>query len=76
VSLPDPDMEFADLGTEEWLPVAIQHSNGFYMRAAQEAQDGKWQYKPRAMRELQKFSRMWARNLLAQGFAEGAIAEA
>ena len=71
--IPDPDMEFADLGQEEWLPVAIQHSNGHYVRAAEEAEGGKWQYKPRAMRDLQSFSRMWARNLLAQGFTKGSI---
>ena len=70
--IPDPDMEFADIGTEEWLPVAIQQSTGHYTQAATQ-KDGKWMYKTRAMRELQSFSRMWARNLLTQGFAKGSI---
>ncbi len=28
--VPDPDMEFVDLGADDWLPVAIQHSTGHY----------------------------------------------
>ncbi len=72
--VPDPDLEFVDLGQEDWLPVAIQHSNGFYIRAAGQDENGNWRYKPRAMKDLQRFSRMWARNLLAQGFARGSIA--
>jgi hypothetical protein len=54
------------------LPVAIQHSTGHYVRAAFQ-EDGKWMFKPRAMKDLQSFSRVWARNLLAQGFARGLI---
>ena len=69
--IPDPDMEFVDVGGSEWLPVAIQHSTGHYERAAIE-ENGKWKFNPRAMRDLQSFSRMWARNLLAQRFARGA----
>jgi hypothetical protein len=69
--IPDPDMEFADLGKEEWLPVAIQQSNGHYVRAANQ-EEGKWMFNPRVMRELKSFSRMWARNLNAQGFGKTA----
>lgn len=71
--IPDPDMEFVNLGGLDWLPVAIQHSSGHYSRAAI-CEDGVWKYKPRAMRDLQSFSRMWARNLLAQGFPKGSVA--
>ncbi len=73
--VPDPDMEFVDLGGGEWLPVAIQHSTGHYMRAA-EYEDGTWRFNPRRMRDLQSFSRMWARNLLTQGFAAGELVRA
>jgi hypothetical protein len=68
----DPDLELVDLGGNDWLPVAIQHSTGHYVRAAFQ-EDGKWMFKPRAMKDLQSFSRVWARNLLAQGFARGLI---
>ena len=71
----DPDLELVDLGGNEWLPVAIQHSSGHYVRAAFQ-EDGKWMFKPRAMRDLQSFSRMWARNLLAQGFSRGKVVSA
>lgn len=70
--VPDPDMEFVDLGGQEWLPVAIQHSTGHYVRAAVQ-EGGAWKFNPRAMRDLQSFARMWARNLLAQGFANGGL---
>jgi hypothetical protein len=68
----DPDLELVDLGGNDWLPVAIQHSSGHYVRAAFQ-ENGKWMLKPWAMRDLQSFSKMWARNLLAQGFAKGSI---
>jgi hypothetical protein len=68
----DPDMEFTDLGGKDWLPTAIQHSTGQYYRAAI-FENGSWKYFPRMMRDLQSFSRMWARNLLSQGFAKGEL---
>lgn len=73
--VPDPDMEFVDLGGRDWLPVAIQHSTGHYSRAAI-CEDGTWKFNSRAMRDLQSFSKMWARNLLAQGFASGELVRA
>ncbi|MGK5085802.1 hypothetical protein WDW37_21140 [Bdellovibrionota bacterium FG-1] len=74
--VPDPDMEFVDLGNSEWLPVAIQHSTGLYCRAAEQAASGNWLISKRAMRDLESFSRRWARNLLAQGFAKGELVRA
>ncbi|MGK5083514.1 hypothetical protein WDW37_09430 [Bdellovibrionota bacterium FG-1] len=62
---PDPDVEYVDLGGADWLPVAIQHSTGLYCRAAEQAASGNWLISKRAMRDLQSFSRMWARNLLS-----------
>ena len=72
--IPDPDMEFIAFGTGDWLPVAIQHSNGIYVRAALQDENGNWRYKPRTMQDLQRFSKMWARNLISQGFGKGEIA--
>ncbi|MGK5086127.1 hypothetical protein WDW86_01080, partial [Bdellovibrionota bacterium FG-2] len=50
--VPDPDMEFVDLGGKDWLPVAIQHSTGHYCRAAEQAVSGNWLISKRAMRDL------------------------
>ena len=69
-------MEFVDLGGADWLPVAIQHSTGHYCKAAEQAASGNWLISKRAMRDLQSFSRTWARNLLAQGFAAGTLVKA
>jgi len=74
--VPDPDMEFVDLGGEDWLPVAIQHSTGLYCKAAEQAASGNWLISKRAMRDLKSFARMWAQNLLAQGFAGGTLVSA
>jgi hypothetical protein len=70
--VPDPDVEFVNIGGKEWLPVAIQHSTGHYSRVAERI-EGVWKFRPRGLRDLQSFSRMWARNLLAQGFATGEL---
>ena len=57
--VPDPDMEFVDLGGEEWLPVAIQHSTGlYYCKAAEQAASGNWLISKHAMRDLKSFARM------------------
>lgn len=74
--VPDPDMEFVDLGADEWLPVAIQHSTGRYCRVAEKAVSGNWLISKRAMADLRSFVRMWARNLVAQGFATGKVVRA
>jgi hypothetical protein len=74
--VPDPDVEFVDLGSDDWLPVAIQHSTGLYCVAAQRAAGtGNWLISKRAMADLKSFVRMWARNL-AQGFAKGQLLRA
>ena len=65
-----------DLGADDWLPVAIQHSTGHYCRVAEKAVSGNWLISKRAMADLRSFVRMWARNLVAQGFATGKIVRA
>ena len=70
--VPNPDMEFVDLGSRGWLPVAIQHSNGIYVRAAF-LEEGEWKCYPKRLKDLESFSKLWARNLLSQGFAQGTI---
>ena len=74
--VPDPDVEFVDLGGDDWLPIAIQHSTGLYCKAAEQAASGNWLISKRAMADLKSFVRMWARNLLAQGFARGTLVRA
>ena len=71
--VPDPDMEFVDFGGEDWLPVAIQHSTGLYCKAAEQAASGNWLISQRAMCDLKSFARIWARNLMVQGFAGGTL---
>ena len=73
--VPDPDMEFYAKDERDWVPVAIQHATGHYVRSARIA-NGIWLFEPGAVRELNQFSRMWARNLLAQGFASGRVIRA
>ena len=65
--VPDPDMEFLDLGHSDWIPIAIQHSTGHYVRAG-DIEDGQWKFNARTTRELESFSRMWARDLVTRGF--------
>ncbi len=66
--IPDPDMEFEILNGE-WSPVALQLAIGTYYRAS-EYRDGKRFINPKQIREQTKFARMWARNLISQGFAK------
>jgi hypothetical protein len=74
--IPDPDLEFVDLGGPDWMPVAIQHSTGHYIRVATPSENGLWRFNLREAEDLMSFSRMWARNLLAQGFANGTLIRA
>lgn len=74
--VPDPNVEFVDLGGDDWLPVAIQHATGHYCRTAEQAESGNWLIAKSAMRDLQSFVRVWARNLLAQGFTNGKLERA
>ena len=71
--IPDPDVEFVDIGGDDWLPVAIQHSTGRYCRTAEKAASGNWLISKGAMADLRSFVRMWARNLRSQGFASGTL---
>lgn len=70
--IPDPDMEFLDLGRGDWIPVAIQHSTGHYARAG-ECEEGVWKFNAKALRDLQSFANLWGRNLIAQGFGNGQV---
>jgi len=71
--IPDPDVEFVDLGGDEWLPVAIQHSTGLYCRTAEKAVSGNWLIAKGAMLDLRRFLKVWARNLKYQRFASGTL---
>lgn len=71
--VPDPDVEFVDLGGDDWLPVAIQHSTGRYCRTAEKSAAGNWLVAKGAMADLRSFLKMWARNLKSQGFASGTL---
>jgi len=68
--IPDPDMEFEIVTNHVWSPVAIQFSTGAYRRAM-EIRDGKRFVNPRELRDQIKFSSIWAKNLIDQGFASG-----
>ena len=74
--IPDPDMEFFVKDDREWLPVAIQQPTGHYTRAGEAVAKGVWVFQEGVVAELSRFSAMWARNLLTQGFAEGQIIRA
>lgn len=68
--VPDPDMELEQLADGSWYPVAIQFATGHYRRAM-EIREGKRFVNPREIREQVQFSRIWARNLIDQGFESG-----
>lgn len=70
--IPDPDMEFVDFGQNDWTPVAIQHATGHYFRAGENI-GGTWRFNSKTMHFLQSFSKLWARNLLDQGFKKGRV---
>ena len=67
----DPDMEF-EVIEGEWSPVAIQHSTGHYYRAV-EYRDGKKFVSRSQLLDQRQFARMWARNLISQGFSQGKV---
>ncbi len=66
--IPDPDQEFIIGADGEWYPVAIQFATGHYVRA-REWRDGKEFINFRECVDQAGFSRMWARNIKAQGLA-------
>ena len=70
--IPDPDMELEQLADGSWYPVAIQFVTGHYARAM-EIRDGKRFVNPRQVRDQIQFSRMWAKNLISQGFQSGLV---
>lgn len=67
-SIPDPDMEFlvTDIG---WVPAGLQNCFGHYSRASMVDGEGRIRIDKKALRSQLTFSNMWARNILAQGFA-------
>jgi hypothetical protein len=68
----DPDMEFEIIADHIWSPVAIQFATGHYRRAI-EIRDGKRFVNPREVREQIRFSGIWARNLIDQGYDSGEV---
>ena len=68
----DPDVEFRILKGGEWLPVVYQDTFG-YRRAVETSEGGKLLVNTAEMKSLQRFLKMWARNLKAQGWDEAKI---
>jgi len=73
--VPDPDVEFVDLGGPDYMPVAIQHSTGHYMRVAERV-DGTWKFNLKQASDLLSFIQSWSANLLDQGFVSGRVVRA
>lgn len=67
--VPDPDMEFY-LTEFGWVPAAIQFCTGNYRRATEYNNEGKLMANKKELRDQEAFAKMWARNILAQGFAD------
>lgn len=61
-SIPDPDVELHVNPNDEWEPIAIQHSDGTYVRATIQNAES-----------LDSFVGLWARNLRHQGFIQGQV---
>jgi len=69
--VPDPDMEF-EIYKGRWLPYAIQHSNGKYVRTLEREGEKRIIFVD-DYDALLSFSEIWSRNLLDQGFAKGKV---
>ena len=67
--VPDPDMEFY-LTEFGWVPAAIQFCTGTYRRATEYNDEGKLMANKKELRDQEAFAKMWARNILAHGFAD------
>lgn len=65
--VPNPDMEFEILENGSWRPVAIQHPNGIYKVAVRYENENAI-VNQQELAAQESFARMWANNLLEQGF--------
>ncbi len=69
--MPDPDVEF-EIYQGVWLPVAIQHSTGKYVRTMEGEGEKRILFLD-DYDDLHEFSDFWAGNLLDQGFTKGKV---
>lgn len=74
--IPEAKTDHIDMiksGEGDWSPVSIQQDPlGVYLEAVLLDEDGRVLVKPDAVRSILSFTRMWDRNLKAQGFLEAA----
>jgi hypothetical protein len=68
----DPEIVF-EVVAGQWQPVSIQQDYvGSYREAVYVGEDGKVYIRPTEVWDIQAFSRIWDRNLKAQGFVDAA----
>jgi uncharacterized protein DUF6908 len=68
----DPEIVF-EVGGGAWCPVSIRQDYvGSYREAVYTGDDGKVYIRPREVRDIQSFARIWDRNIMAQGFVNAA----
>lgn len=66
----DPDMTFEVLNGE-WHPVSFEMSGQIYQEAVfTDAATGKLMVRPKLLKDLQSFCRMWDKNIRDQGFVK------
>ena len=70
----DPDMEFEIDGQGKWHPVSYRQDSIGLMQEAVFVDDktGKVMARPKLVRDLERFSATWSKNLDEQGFLEAA----
>ena len=70
----DPDMEFEIDGQGKWHPVSYRQDSIGLMQEAVFVDDktGKVMARPKLVRDLERFSATWSKNLEEQGFLEAA----
>jgi hypothetical protein len=72
----DPEVVFEVIG-DQWHPVSFEQSGVIYWEAVfQDTNTGKLMCRPKLLKDLQKFCRMWDRNIRDQGFVAAASAAA
>src|SRR5262249_61411278 len=72
----DPEMVFEVDAAGAFHPVSFQQDNlGLYHEAVFVDEAGRVMVRPRLVKELTSFARVWDRNLLEQGFLDAARAE-
>ena len=68
----DPEIVF-EVAAGSWHPASIQMDyTGSYREAVSVGEDGKVYVRPAEVRDILAFSRVWDRNLKAQGFEDAA----